>query len=800
MLTASSASEAAPSLTFCGSASALTPQAALGPALRQIGTAWRGSTRRAAEDAGHVETLTAGSTKASVTSERDTSLSGKARAAVATLFFSAWLHVRKVAGRTRMGRPIRQALRKIRVLQLPGPARDELMSARKQLRKQSRSVPGPFRKAMSKAAGSLEDIPTFLFEISLLSAGICGMYGDSLEGPRKLSEALSLLYTAGRFHLLHEQGGSSTKLLGGDYLYAEGQWILAELGCLPVIKLAAKVIKDFSDCMAGEMNPDAAALDGDDALMSTYFRTGAFFATAAGGSAWLSGAPRDLVLELFQYGRDLGCALDIVRKYELKPTEENAKLLHVAMDLVAGAREIPAHLALDGRLKAACKGLRRLARAVEAETVLTTAAADAAERLPARDDEAIAKGLATLRKRTDEVLLSLHRPGTTVHVTNLDACTLGLDRTPSADDKLRDMIKQVLEAGHSERKREWPEKEKGGPKAALGAALMTVGGERQDVNVQLDGGSLSEFAMSDIVQTEAATMLRSGGKRLRPAMTLLTARAMSAPKEALQRVVKLATALEVLHSASLVHDDILDDADTRRGTPTLHVRRGDLPAVFVGDYLFAVSSTLIAELENVQTIALISKVIADFGRGELAQSAAKYNVSKYSLTDYLAKSFHKTASLLAAACQSAVVIGKDLDACDGKSEACYRYGMYVGLAFQVVDDILDFTETDETLGKPALADLKQGYVSAPVLLAMQSQKLTEEERTRMKTVLDRKVSEEGDLDYLLQKIDKAHGVMESAMLARKFVDFAVKELNTLPASEARSSLETFADFIVARSS
>lgn len=294
-------------------------------------------------------------------------------------------------------------------------------------------------------------------------------------------------------------------------------------------------------------------------------------------------------------------------------------------------------------------------------------------------------------------------------------------------------------------------------------------------------------------------MLRIGGKRLRPALALVVARALGAEGEAMERVIKLATAVEVLHSASLVHDDILDEADSRRGMETMHVRTGELPAVFVGDFLFAASSTLIAELGSVETIALMSKVIADFGRGELAQSAVRFNADRYLLSDYLAKSFHKTASLLVAACQSVAVGGCGLAAGEPRAEACYRFGLYIGLAFQVVDDVLDFTTSDEVLGKPAMADLKAGYVSAPVLLAMRSEELSTQERERFVSLLDRKLAEEGDLEVILGFIDKAHGVQQSMALARKFAEKAISELHALPESKARQSLETFADFVVARS-
>lgn len=295
-------------------------------------------------------------------------------------------------------------------------------------------------------------------------------------------------------------------------------------------------------------------------------------------------------------------------------------------------------------------------------------------------------------------------------------------------------------------------------------------------------------------------MLRSGGKRLRPALMLLMARSVGASSHAMKRVAQLAVAVEVLHSASLVHDDILDLATSRRGSETMHVRCGELPAVLIGDYLFAMSTSLVSDLDSMPAILLVSKVIADFGRGELAQSASKYEAKEYSLRKYLAKSFHKTASLIAAACRGAVALGNEPVTNVAQEEAGYRYGLYVGLAFQVVDDILDFTETSETLGKPALADLKSGYVSAPVHLALEEGRLASHEREALTAILERHFDQDGDFDVVLNLINRAKGLERSEELARKFSELAVAELETIPSGPARDALKVFADFVVSRSS
>ncbi|CAK0873435.1 unnamed protein product [Prorocentrum cordatum] len=314
-------------------------------------------------------------------------------------------------------------------------------------------------------------------------------------------------------------------------------------------------------------------------------------------------------------------------------------------------------------------------------------------------------------------------------------------------------------------------------------------------------------ASSRLVAESVQALFRTGGKRLRPALTLLVAKAMGAEKERLSRVASLAASIEVLHSASLVHDDILDAAEFRRGEQTMHVQLGERAATLVGDFLFATASVLVAELGSLPVVVLISKVVADFGRGELAQSAVRFEAVDYSLEDYLAKSFYKTASLLAAACQSAAVLsGAGPES--PQAQSCYKFGAYVGLAFQVVDDILDFTSTEEEIGKPALADLKEGNLSAPVLFAAQERQasgdggefgLDPEGRRELLELLDRRLSGEEDLERTKALVADAGGVARAKALARRFVDLAALELEELPDSEARAGLRTFAEFVIARS-
>jgi len=283
----------------------------------------------------------------------------------------------------------------------------------------------------------------------------------------------------------------------------------------------------------------------------------------------------------------------------------------------------------------------------------------------------------------------------------------------------------------------------------------------------------------------------AGGKRLRPVLVFLVARA-TAQLEGLEDITdrqrRLAEITEMIHTASLVHDDVLDDCDTRRGAETIHTLYGTRVAILAGDFLFAQSSWYLANLDNLEVIKLISQVIADFADGEISQAGALYNVD-ITLEEYLEKSHNKTASLIAASCKSAAVFS-------GVSEDIkvdmYEYGKHLGLAFQVVDDILDFTQTEAQLGKPQGQDLATGNLTAPILFA-----LRRDDGDELRALIGSQFEAEGDLARAIDIVTES-GIEDARRLAREEADMALSSLKGLPEGEAKASLVAMVEYVLER--
>ena len=234
-------------------------------------------------------------------------------------------------------------------------------------------------------------------------------------------------------------------------------------------------------------------------------------------------------------------------------------------------------------------------------------------------------------------------------------------------------------------------------------------------------------------------------------------------------------------------DDVVDEASTRRGVDTVHSRFDARVAVLAGDFLFAQSSWHLANLDDLDVVKLLSRVIMDLADGEVKQGLYRFDTAQ-TFETYLEKSYCKTASLIANSARAAGVLS---GLPEEQLDALYRFGRQLGLAFQVVDDILDFTGSDQQLGKPAASDLASGYLTAPVLYAL-------EERPALAGLIEREFSESGDLDQALALVRGCQAIPRSRALAEQFSRDAYEALTWLPPSEASTALQGLSEFVLSR--
>ena len=290
-----------------------------------------------------------------------------------------------------------------------------------------------------------------------------------------------------------------------------------------------------------------------------------------------------------------------------------------------------------------------------------------------------------------------------------------------------------------------------------------------------------------ILQAAAEHLFSAGGKRLRPGIVLLISRALSANGELTARHRRLAEITEMIHTASLVHDDVVDEASTRRGVATVHSRFNHRVAVLAGDFLFAQASWHLANLDDLEVVKLLSRVIMDLADGEVKQGLFRYDTGQTFAT-YLEKSYCKTASLIANSAKAAGVLSNESSE---HLDALYHYGRQLGLAFQVVDDILDFTGSDQQLGKPAASDLASGYLTAPALYAL-------EEQPMLAGLIEREFSGDEDLVQALELVRASRAIPRSRELAETFAREAREALAWLPESPSRRALIELPEFVLGR--
>ncbi|XP_071530695.1 all trans-polyprenyl-diphosphate synthase PDSS1 [Panulirus ornatus] len=281
------------------------------------------------------------------------------------------------------------------------------------------------------------------------------------------------------------------------------------------------------------------------------------------------------------------------------------------------------------------------------------------------------------------------------------------------------------------------------------------------------------------------------GKAVRPMITVLMSRAINCHLhnedrlfESQRQVAKVA---EMIHTASLVHDDILDASDIRRGKPSVNFLYGQRKAVMAGDYILSVAATMLARIRNEEVIVVLSQVLADLVQGEFMQLGSKENENER-FAHYLKKTFKKTASLLAYSCKAvAILSGAD----ENVQETAFQYGRNVGIALQIVDDLLDFVSSSNMMGKPTGTDLKLGLATAPVLFAC-------EKFPELNPMIMRRFQEPGDVQKAFEFVHKSDGLEQTQFLARQHCQEAIRVISSLKTSSEQKALISITDKVLNR--
>jgi len=287
----------------------------------------------------------------------------------------------------------------------------------------------------------------------------------------------------------------------------------------------------------------------------------------------------------------------------------------------------------------------------------------------------------------------------------------------------------------------------------------------------------------------ASYLIAAGGKRIRPLLTLSCTALFDGD---MTRAHRLAAAVEFIHTATLLHDDVVDDSEERRGKKSANVVFGNEASVLVGDFLFSRAFQLMVADGNLDVLRILSTASAIIAEGEVLQLSVQNNLDT-SMDDYLRVIEGKTASLFAAACEvGPVIAGQNAETV----QAIRDYGMNLGLAFQIIDDVLDYNAEREKLGKTVGDDFREGKMTAPVLFAIQ--KANKEELEFWARTLGDKNQQDGDFETAQTLIAKHDAISQGMKLAQEYGDKAIQNLNSLPDRELKSTLQDLISFTINR--
>jgi len=285
--------------------------------------------------------------------------------------------------------------------------------------------------------------------------------------------------------------------------------------------------------------------------------------------------------------------------------------------------------------------------------------------------------------------------------------------------------------------------------------------------------------------TALGHLLTAGGKRIRPAICLLTTAIFDVDFE---HSVSLAAAVETLHTATLVHDDLIDNSPLRRGAPTLNANCSPNHVVLAGDYLFARAAHFGAQTDNVQVMSLFGQTLMAIVNGEIKQMLSSRRVSR---DDYYERIYAKTAALFVLATKAAAILGS---AGEVYLDAIYAYGRSMGMAYQIVDDVLDFIGNPKHTGKPAGNDLRLGLITLPAIHYVE----THPQDPDVQMFLDEQADKQSVIPRLIAAVRESDAISQAMQEARRLAACAQLALDKLPDSVYTATLHTLADHIVDR--
>lgn len=293
------------------------------------------------------------------------------------------------------------------------------------------------------------------------------------------------------------------------------------------------------------------------------------------------------------------------------------------------------------------------------------------------------------------------------------------------------------------------------------------------------------YCKDKVIETSIKQLIESGGKMIRPGFTVIASKFGDYKPE---RTRALGAVVEMFHMATLVHDDVIDDSKLRRGKETIQSKYGKEYAVYIGDYLFCICFKILASTASLHSIQLDSKAMSRICLGEVEQLTSRFQ-KEVSVKQYLKRISGKTAELFSLS----LYIGAAENQCDAKlTRLFWNIGHHIGMAFQIIDDILDYTSSAETLGKEVGHDLRDGIYTLPLIYAL------EKKPEELMALLDHKELSEADITRIIQLVEACGGIDEARVLAKKYTDKAYSFIKRLPDNPYKTILQEITESLLER--